>query len=125
MYQGSCLCGSVSYELKSPPKAVTNCHCNMCQKQHGTAFATYGSVPLKDLVYLKGREMLVAYESSSGITRKFCGTCGSSVEWSGNSKFPDWVSIAIGTLDTPLTVNRIKDVHPDTKVCWLHSESTS
>lgn len=58
MYNGSCLCGAVSFRLQSEPKAVTNCHCRMCQKQHGAAFATYTSVPRADLEYLSGQELL-------------------------------------------------------------------
>ena len=53
---GSCLCGAIAYELRSSPKAVSHCHCRICQKAHGAAFATYGSVPAKDLVFTQGQE---------------------------------------------------------------------
>ena len=125
MYKGSCLCGEVTYQLKSEPKKVSHCHCTMCQKQHGAAFATYASLLKTDLEYLSGQEQLVSYNSSNSIIRKFCGQCGSSLEWCASKDFPDWTSIAIGTLDTPYTDDCIVDIYTDTKVSWLIHQSPS
>ncbi len=119
IYKGSCLCGAVHFELRSEPKAVTNCHCRMCQKQHGAAFATYASVPEADLAYLCGEDMLSSYNSSGSIVRKFCSRCGSSIEWRGSPKFSDWVAIAVASLDTPFEPRSIKDIHLESKACWL------
>ena len=119
MHKGSCLCGAVSYELISEPKAVTHCHCKMCQKQHGAAFATYASIPKSDLIYVSGKERLTLYNSSSSVVRKFCSICGSNIEWSGSKKYPDWVSIAVATLDAPFNPKNIKTIHEESKACWL------
>ena len=32
-YQGSCLCGAVSYQSDAEPRYSFNCHCRDCQKQ--------------------------------------------------------------------------------------------
>lgn len=117
--RGSCLCGAVAYELASEPKAVTHCHCTMCQKQHGAAFATYGSVPKADLTYLTGEQLLRSYSSSARIVRKFCSACGSSIQWAGSEDYPGWVSIALATLDTPFKPKRVKHSHEQSMVCWL------
>jgi len=45
IYTGSCLCGSIKYTTNSEIMAVSHCHCSMCRKAHGAAFATYGSAP--------------------------------------------------------------------------------
>jgi len=55
--------------------------------------------------------------------RKFCKVCGSSIEWSGSTKYPDWVSIAIATLDSPYNPERIINIQIDTKICWLNNSS--
>jgi len=52
MHSGSSLLGLIKYELLGYPKKVTSCHCSMYQKQHGATFATYGSIPKRDLVYI-------------------------------------------------------------------------
>ena len=119
MYKGSCLCGTVTYEIKSEPKAVSHCHCNMCQKQHGAAFATYASVPKEDFAYLSGSDAIVSYNSSATIERKFCSQCGSSLEWSGSPEYPNWVSIAVATLDTPFNPKNIRHIYEESKACWL------
>ncbi len=119
MYQGSCLCGEVKYELLSEPKKVSHCHCSMCQKQHGAAFATYASVIKSDLVYTQGAEYLAQYNSSGTVQRKFCKKCGSSIEWSGSESYPDWAAVTLGTLDRPFKSAKIIDIYVDSKACWL------
>lgn len=118
-HHGSCLCGAVRYALASRPRATTHCHCTMCRKQHGAAFATYASVPRADLRYLAGEALLTAYRSSAGVVRRFCSQCGANIEWSGSAAHPDWVSITVATLDTPFVPGAIRQVHLDAKVCWL------
>lgn len=118
MHKGSCLCGEITYELASDPIKVTHCHCSMCQKQHGAAFATYASLPKNDLVYTSGSELLVAYNSTGSVIRRFCKVCGSNVEWGGSLDYPDWVSITIATLDSEYKPEKISDIYVDTKVCW-------
>ncbi len=119
MYQGSCLCGKIKYRLLSKPKKVTSCHCTMCQKQHGAAFATYGSLLKADLEYVVGKRLLKSYNSSGTIKRKFCGECGSNIEWSGSSNFPDWTSVTLSTLDTPFYPEEISNIYTETRQCWL------
>lgn len=121
MHSGSCLCGAVSFRLQSEPKAVSNCHCKMCQKQHGAAFATYASMPRSDLEYLSGQELLISYNSSESVVRKFCSVCGSNIEWSSSERFPGWVSITVASLDTNFEPKSIKDIHWESRVCWLQS----
>jgi Glutathione-dependent formaldehyde-activating enzyme len=43
-YSGGCLCGAVRYTVTGEIKDVSHCHCSMCRKAHGAAFATYASV---------------------------------------------------------------------------------
>ena len=45
--------------------------------------------------------------------------CGSNVEWSGSEKYPDWVSIAVATLDTSFNPESIQVIHEESKACWL------
>ena len=119
MYEGSCLCGKVMYRITCEPSKVSHCHCNMCQKQHGAAFATYASLPKANLEYLSGQNLLFDYSSSGNISRKFCRNCGSNIEWSGSPDYPDWVSVAISTLDTEYHPKNIVNIYTETSVCWL------
>ena len=98
MYEGSCLCGAISYKIDGEIKSVSNCYCTMCQKQHGAAFATYGNI-LKDDLQLMGLDNLSVFESSEGVSRKFCTNCGSSLFWKPEES--SYIYISAGTLDSP------------------------
>ena len=41
MVTGSCLCGDVAWAVSGPLELMSHCHCSMCRKAHGSAFATY------------------------------------------------------------------------------------
>lgn len=118
-YQGSCLCAAVSYLLLTPPKAVTHCHCSQCRKSHGAAFASYGSIPRSMLRILRGATSIKAFSSSPTVTREFCTECGSTLFWSrAQGEFADWISIALGTLDTPFLPRKQKHVYVDAAAPW-------
>ncbi|WEK11877.1 MAG: GFA family protein [Candidatus Pseudomonas colombiensis] len=118
-YHGSCLCGAVQYRLSSPPKAVTHCHCSQCRKGHGAAFASYASVPRSSLHISGEPEALNSYASSPGVARQFCGRCGASLFWSNTQgAYADWVSIALGSLDTPFLAPRQKHLYVADKAPW-------
>ncbi|UMY63231.1 GFA family protein [Pseudomonas sp. LS.1a] len=118
-YEGSCLCAAVSYLLLTPPKAVSHCHCSQCRKSHGAAFASYGSVPRSRLRILRGTCSIKAFASSPTVVREFCAECGSTLFWSrSQGDFADWVSIALGTLDTPFLPRKQKHVHVDFAAPW-------
>jgi len=119
VYQGSCLCAAVSFELLAPPKAVSHCHCSQCRKGHGAAFASYGSVPRSKLRVLRGASSIKSYASSPTAVREFCLECGSTLFWSrSQGEFAEWISIAVGTLDTPFLPKKQKHVHLDSAAPW-------
>lgn len=37
--RGSCLCGAVSYKITGSLGVTGHCHCSICRKSHGAAFA--------------------------------------------------------------------------------------
>ncbi|AMS17569.1 ribulose phosphate epimerase [Pseudomonas chlororaphis] len=118
-FQGSCLCGAVKYQLLSRPKALSHCHCSQCRKSHGAAFASYGSVLRSDLCIVQGAGSLRSYRSSESVLRQFCGQCGSSLFWSRDQgEYADWISIALGTLDTPFTADKQKHIQVAFKASW-------
>ena len=54
MLTGSCLCGSVAYEVDGPPGPIVHCHCATCRKTHGSAFSTVTNVPRDRFRWRKG-----------------------------------------------------------------------
>jgi hypothetical protein len=101
MLTGSCLCGSVAYEVDAEPGAIVHCHCATCRKTHGSAFSTVTNVPRNRFRWIRGENLLQGFESSPGKTRYFCRQCGSHIvaERAGTGA----ILLRMGCLDTPIT----------------------
>lgn len=74
--EGSCLCGTVRYEVDGPFTSMLSCHCSMCRKHHGAPFATYATAALAGFRWTSGEHALGHYAASRYYTRSFCTTCG-------------------------------------------------
>ena len=85
MAKGRCLCGALTYELDGPFSAMIHCHCSMCRKHHGSAFATFVAAPIAGFRWTSGEDRLVRYQSSPSGLRTFCSVCGSA----GPSPMPE------------------------------------
>lgn len=79
MISGQCLCTAVSWRARGPFTPLNHCHCSMCRKAHGAAFATFTSCAVEDFEWTSTRDTIRSYESSQDFVRPFCGTCGSTV----------------------------------------------
>ncbi|WP_081879105.1 GFA family protein, partial [Photobacterium sanctipauli] len=109
MYKGSCLCGTIKIEISGDIKAVTHCHCKICQKAHGAAFATFAASRDEHFAIVQGESSLKSYESSPGYVRTFCVHCGSNIQWIHDFGYNSgWSSFALSLLDTPFYRNKQK-----------------
>ena len=117
MIRGSCLCGSVRYEVRGPLGPATHCHCAMCRKAHGAAFGTYARVQRSDFVLLSGADDIASYQSSPEVIRTFCRRCGSTLQFIRASR-PDTFSLALGTLDDDPGVRPSIHIFIESKAPW-------
>ena len=94
---GGCLCGKVRYEIRGQLLNADHCHCSMCRRQHGAAFATYADFDPDAFKWTAGESLVKAYETTTGAGWCFCGECGCSLffDYPGEER----ISIAAGTLD--------------------------
>ncbi|MFC5569571.1 GFA family protein [Lysobacter yangpyeongensis] len=124
MHTGSCLCGSVRYEIRGDIGPGFYCHCTRCRKASGTAFASNALVAADDFVITAGREALKTFIAESGLHRSFCGNCGSPII-SQRAGVPQ-VRVRLGTLDTPLGHGPQAHIYVDSKAEWwdIHDDLT-
>jgi hypothetical protein len=118
MYQGSCLCESIKYEIESDLKAVMNCHCSFCRKAHGTVFTTLLFIPLPNLTIIEGKEFLKSYHVESlNADRCFCGKCGTRLY----NSLPSLgrASVVVATLDTDEELRPLVHVNTESKCTWF------
>lgn len=78
MYNGSCLCGAVRYEIDGPFTMMAHCHCSMCRKHHGAMFSTFATAPDRGFRWVSGQDQVEIYPSSEHGRRPFCRSCGSA-----------------------------------------------
>ena len=101
MLTGRCLCGDCSYTIEGEPVVVAHCHCIDCQRLSGAGHTT-GAMFSEAGVTLFGAPAKFALTSDAGntVTRLFCGTCGSPL-FGKNTGMPGFMTVSLGTLDTP------------------------
>jgi hypothetical protein len=118
MQSGSCLCGAVKYEIAGELSPIQLCHCSMCRRSSGTAFASNMPVRAIDLCIVAGEAALKAYESRPGKHRVFCGECGSPI-FSRSRGDPSMVRVRAGTLHDPAPTHAAFHFHVASKASWL------
>ena len=116
MYQGSCLCGAINVEV-GQISAIIHCHCSLCRKSSGTAFATNGFVNSDEFKIVKGADNLNFFEMKTGRKRHFCQTCGSPV-YSSNDADKSRIRLRLGILDSDISERPISHNFVTSKACW-------
>ena len=116
MYVGSCLCGKVNVEIKGKISSIIHCHCSLCRKNSGTAFATNGFVNA-DEFKVTGQSNLSQFSFKPGRTRFFCACCGSPI-YSANNEDPTRIRIRLGLLDSDISEKPISHNFVTSKANW-------
>jgi len=113
---GSCLCGSVTYNVAEDLELKLACHCHHCQKQTGSAFSLLYGAP-RGSVAIQGQIQTYQDRGDSGkpVHRMFCPRCGSCVAVEADV-LPHITFVFGGTLDNqPLQ-------HPDRQIFCRSAE---
>ena len=117
MIKGSCLCGNVEFEVEERPGKIFNCHCSICRKAHGAAFATQVFAMGETLKIIKGDEFLKDYNSGRGY-RAFCSNCGSRLMNYAEDKSL-YLSVALSSIDSDFNGRPVAHVLVDSKADWV------
>lgn len=116
MVVGSCLCGTVRYHASGPFDSMMHCHCSMCRKHHGAAFATYVSTRLQAFSWDSGEAALLAYQSSPQAVRNSCSVCGSTVPMT--SQTDEMAFLPAGPLEGELGIKPQAHLFVASKATW-------
>lgn len=122
-YHGSCLCGAIEFEADAFTENIAHCHCSMCRKFHGAAYATIAGVTREHFRWLRGEDLLRSYTAENGTTRSFCGRCGSSLVFSSPRAPEDIVEIALGAFDGDLPVRPDAHIYVESGANWVSMAS--
>ena len=74
MVKGSCLCGTVAFEVDpAGVVAVVGCYCEPCRKVSGSQYGVYYQVRRGAFRWLSGEDGVAAFESSPEAAAFFAG----------------------------------------------------
>ena len=78
---GSCLCGSVRFEIRPPLSGFRYCHCHRCQKATGAAHAANIFLPESQFTWLAGESLIRRFDlpGAKRFAVCFCTQCGTRV----------------------------------------------
>ena len=116
MVNGSCLCGEIQYQVELIPGQVYSCHCSICQRTHGSAFATQALANGNTLKFIQGEDKLSDYFSGGGY-RAFCSNCGSRLMNYAEDK-SQYLSVAVSCLDRKDELQPVANLCIESKLAW-------
>ena len=115
---GSCLCGSVAYEIHGEFLQFNHCHCERCRKMTGTGHATNIILKPGSVEWTAGENLLRSYKvpEAKRFRSVFCGECGSPMP----RVTPDnsLAVIPAGTLDKEPGVRPERRIFQDSRTDW-------
>jgi hypothetical protein len=119
--KGSCLCGSITFEIDEASGPFEICHCNRCRKVSGPRDMAGVGVKTSHFRMLTGEHLVKSFSAPiihfpPAFQVHFCSNCGSPV--SNPSPEGEWCEIAAGPFDEPLGINTDKHIFVEFVPDW-------
>ena len=117
---GSCLCGSVRFEVTLTPIRFQYCHCASCRKATSSSHAANLFFALDRFRWVTGEslvERFIDQTANPGYARWFCRKCGSAVPRLNRTKH--YYVVPAGLLDADPIVKPERSVYWDDRAPWL------
>ena len=114
---GGCQCGRIRFEAQGKPIWVAHCHCADCRRATAAALATYAGFD-KGQVRFTAEEP-ASYQSSPGVTRRFCPGCGTPISFE-SERWPEEIHLFVCTFDDPERFEPGAHVYTSEQLSWLH-----
>ncbi|WP_336071948.1 GFA family protein [Nitratireductor rhodophyticola] len=109
-HSGTCLCGTVRFEISGTFERFYLCHCSRCRKGSGSAHAANLFSSEAEITWLSGEDCIESYRVPDARHRRsFCRSCGSALPRAeaGGAM----IVVPAGSLDTPV------DIRPNAHIC--------
>jgi hypothetical protein len=110
--RGSCLCGSVRYEVRKPYLRFAHCYCSRCRKATGASHATNLYVAPSQFAWVSGEDVTRRFDlpAAQSFATTYCTACGGPVPHFTRSRRE--VVVPAGTLDD------VPDILPQANIFW-------
>lgn len=114
--RGSCLCGTVTFEVAGPFPKLYQCHCSLCRKQGGSVSNTGLIVAAGKFRWLAGEGCIGQWQRATGFRSHFCTRCGAPVPNPLRDTGYVWVPSGLLDGDGPLEIGA--QLYLDSKAPW-------
>jgi len=113
---GSCLCGTVKFEVHGNFDSFYLCHCHYCQKDTGSAHAANLFSGSAELIWLAGADAVTFFTlPGTRHARSFCKVCGSALPSTQN---PGLLVVPAGCLDTEICISPTAHIFLSSQAAW-------
>jgi hypothetical protein len=116
---GSCLCGSVAYEVSGEPLFMQSCHCQRCRRARGAAHGTNIFFKADRFRWTRGENLISEYKLPEARfhTVAFCRQCGSPLPKVSRER--GLAVIPAGSLDTEPPMRPQRHIFTNYKASWF------
>lgn len=117
--KGHCFCNKTSFEFQGDTNWECYCHCDDCRRNCAAPVVAWLGIPLKNFNWTG----LVpsTYKSDDGVSRHFCGNCGSPMGFEADH-YPGGMHLYAASLDNPEDFKPTFHVNYESKLPWLEME---
>ena len=115
-FNGRCYCGDFRFQLTGEFRSVCFCHCRSCQIASGAPYVAWGTLNKSNFQVTHGK--LVECNVTTGVTRGFCGKCGSSITYYHVER-PEEIDISIVTLEDAADLKPEYHLWVSDKLPWV------
>jgi hypothetical protein len=115
-FEGGCLCGAIRYRLQGEPMVSAVCHCRTCRKSASTPALPFLTYSTAQFSFLRGSP--ADFHSSPGVTRSFCGQCGSPLTYRSHNE-PGQIDVMSCSLDDPEAFPPAYHIWISHKLTWV------
>ncbi|MTW20794.1 GFA family protein [Allochromatium palmeri] len=113
---GSCLCGTVKFEVQGDFDSFYLCHCRHCQKDTGSAHAANLFSQSAKLTWKSGADAVTSFTLPGTLhSKSFCKLCGSALP---STQIPGLLVVPAGCLDTTVSILPTAHIFTSSKAAW-------
>ena len=95
---GGCRCGADRIRACGQPTDVIYCHCSDCRRSSGAPVSLFVGYRTEQVDNERGIPKI--YESSPGVSRSFCGDCGTPLSYQ-DERLPGEIYVPMRVFDLP------------------------
>ncbi len=114
--RGRCLCGRTGWEFDGDIAWACYCHCDDCRRNCAAPVVAWLGVPARNFRWLG--ETPKTHESSQGVRRFFCETCGSPMGFVADH-YPGGMSLYAASLEDPRDFAPQLHLNFNSRLPWL------